>query len=288
MKARRRLLVATVAALAAAAAVAARPSIRDLYPRREHVDPARRPASFRDVEFRTVDGLLLRGWLAPPRNGAFVVLAHGFSANRVQMLSQAEALVAAGFGVLLFDFRAHGESEGMLVTSGDAETRDLDAALSFLRRQPEARDAVVGAVGFSMGGMVVAQAAARAPSLAAVVLESTPASLEGAIRAVHASPSGLDASLDVLLHRLAGVHVGAVRPVERVCAISPRPVLLVYGAEDRDSGGDSVAQMAAAACPPKALWVIPGAGHVPSDPGAIAELDRRVVDFFAAALLRAR
>lgn len=280
-------LAAVIAALVLAAltaAAAVRVPLRDMHPPRVRVDPSRRPGAFRDVAFRTPDALLLRGWYAPPRNGAVVVLAHGHGANRTQLLPQAEALAAAGFGVLLFDFRAHGESEGSLATSGDAETGDVEAAVAFVRRQEAGRPVAVGALGLSMGAMAIAHVGARDRALRAFVLESAPPTLEVAIRAQHASPRSLAAALDVRLHRLAGIHVDRVRPVDELCGFSPRPVFLVYGAEDPDYH-ETGALMAAAACDPKSLWIVPGSGHVPTDPRTLAELDRRVVAFFKSALL---
>ena len=41
-----------------------------------------------------------------------VVLMHGVKGNRLAMLRRARLLHAEGFGVLLFDFQAHGESAG--------------------------------------------------------------------------------------------------------------------------------------------------------------------------------
>src|SRR4051812_26295097 len=64
------------------------------------------------VSFRATDGLLLRGWYVTPRNGAVIVVLHGWSSNRAGMVPEAEMLTRAGFGVLMFDWRAHGQSEG--------------------------------------------------------------------------------------------------------------------------------------------------------------------------------
>src|SRR5437868_1998638 len=62
------------------------------------------------ARFTTRDGLRLAGWFVPPRNGATVVLVHGLGQGRQGLLPEAGVLLEAGYGVLLFDLRAHGES----------------------------------------------------------------------------------------------------------------------------------------------------------------------------------
>ena len=78
-----------------------------------HVAPANVPearlgAAFEDVEFTTDDGLLLKGWYVPSKNGAVVISFPGRSGSR----DQARMLARHGYGVLLFDRRGEGESEG--------------------------------------------------------------------------------------------------------------------------------------------------------------------------------
>ena len=64
--------------------------------------------AFEDVQFRTSDGLLLKGWYIPSKNGAAVIAFPGRSGPQ----KQARMLASHGYGVLLFDRRGEGESEG--------------------------------------------------------------------------------------------------------------------------------------------------------------------------------
>ena len=66
-----------------------------------------------NVTFPTEDGLEISGWFAPAADArGTVILCHGHPMNRMEMLPWARLLHHAGFHTLLFDFRAHGQSEG--------------------------------------------------------------------------------------------------------------------------------------------------------------------------------
>src|SRR5512133_3675642 len=62
--------------------------------------------------FNEQDDIHLSGWYIPSENGAAVILLHGFGGNRLDMKSRADVLARHGFGVLMYDLRGHGESEG--------------------------------------------------------------------------------------------------------------------------------------------------------------------------------
>jgi len=129
---------------------------------------------------RTADGFTLtsRSWVHPdPR--ALVVLVHGFaaSADDPAVVRQAEALHAAGFGVLTYDSRGHGDSDG-LCTIGDLESRDVAAAVEAVRASagaPPVPEVPVIVLGASMGAIAALRYAAtteRPP--AGVVCVSSP------------------------------------------------------------------------------------------------------------------
>ena len=100
-----------------------------------HVAPASVPAAnlgtaYEDVQFTTSDGFLLKGWYVPSKNRAAVISFPGRSGTRLQ----ARMLARHGYGVLLFDRRGEGESEGDWNVFGWQGERDLHAAVTFLQR----------------------------------------------------------------------------------------------------------------------------------------------------------
>jgi pimeloyl-ACP methyl ester carboxylesterase len=234
-----------------------------LFPRRTQVtrsqiDEAKRLLpGVEDVSFRTKDGLLLRGWFAPGKNRSAIVFVHGLWANRASFLGEAEALTRHGHGVLLYDSRASGTSEGHLATFGDRERLDIKAALDFLERRADVDAGKVGLFGCSMGGTAVALVGAEDPRVHAVLLGPTWPSLAAEIRAKLRWPRSW---LMLVLYRLAGVDVDALRPVDVVDSIAPRPLLMISGSQD-DYTPPSVMEALQAAAPGAKRWVVSGAGH---------------------------
>jgi hypothetical protein len=129
--------------------------------------------SHRDVSFRTADGLQLSGWYVPSRNGAAIVIVHGGGGDRDGSRAHAAMLARAGYGVLLYDARGRGESQGDPDAYGWTWGRDVDAAIGWLKRQPEVKRGRIGALGLSTGADVLVEAAARRHDIRAVVADGT-------------------------------------------------------------------------------------------------------------------
>jgi pimeloyl-ACP methyl ester carboxylesterase len=131
--------------------------------------PADVGLEYEDIGFRATDGVPLRGWFVPraePEPGPAVVFVHGWLWNRlgnraglvpvpdkdVDFLPATRALHDAGYGVLLFDLRNHGESAAdPPITYGPYEARDFAGAVKYLRRRPDVDEARIGGLGCSMG-----------------------------------------------------------------------------------------------------------------------------------------
>jgi len=100
-----------------------------------------------------------------------VILLHGYGANRVEMVGRAGLLAKHGYGVLLYDQRASGESEGEFRSFGWVDVDDVPVALDFLVGRDEVDLERVGVLGFSQGVQIALRAAAETDRLRAVVAE---------------------------------------------------------------------------------------------------------------------
>jgi hypothetical protein len=242
-------------------------------------------AAHEDVSFRTSDGLLLRGWYVPSRNGAAIISFPGRKGTQ----KPARMLARHGYGVLLFDRRGEGESEGDPNAWGWAGYRDVDAAVRFLQRRSDVDHGRVGGIGLSVGGEMMLEAAARSSGLDAVVSEGAG---ERSVRELLEMTNGQKwlglASYAALSAGIALFSDDAPPPSlkDLVALISPTPVFFIYGEHGQPGERNLNPTYYAAASPPKQIWEVPGSGHVGGIAAQPGEYERRVVGFFDLTLLK--
>jgi pimeloyl-ACP methyl ester carboxylesterase len=207
--------------------------------------------------------------LAGPKDLAIIV-AHGFT---LSWQHPAVWRVANQFnraaGVITFDFRGHGRSGG-LSTLGDLEIKDLDVAVTYARQLGYTR---VATVGFSMGASIVLRHAGLIGGVDAVVSVSGPGRwyYRGTkrMRQVHLLVEhrlGRAISRRMLKTRISpeGWRLVPLPPAEAAALISPVPLLIVHGDQDRFFPPEHARQLYLAAREPRELWLLPGMGHAES------------------------
>jgi uncharacterized protein len=197
-------------------------------------------------------------------------------------------LARHGYGVLLFDRRGEGESQGDPNAWGWNGYRDVDAAVRFLRSRPDVHDDRIGGIGLSVGGEMMLEAAAKSRGLKAVVSEGA------GERSVHEllDMTGNDKWLALFSYAplTAGIALfsnDAPPPslADLVGRIAPTPVFFIYGEHGQDGERNLNPTYYAAAGAPKTVWQVPGSGHVGGINAQPKEYERRVVGFFDRSLL---
>ncbi len=144
-------------------------------PNPEPVPPA---SQRRSILFHTTDGTLLSGdFWAQPQSAPTIIICHGYRINSTVLRPVAALEYKYGYNVLLFDFRGHGESESIATSGGNAEIRDLEAALAVARQQPETIPGKIVIHGFSMGASVALLLDPQ-PDVAAIIVDSPYARLD--------------------------------------------------------------------------------------------------------------
>ncbi len=235
-----------------------------------------------DVDFVTRDGLRLHGWFLPasgtPRG--LVVHFHGNAANITNHVALVYWLPAAGYHVLMFDYRGYGESEGQVTREGTIS--DGHAAIDYALSRPEAADLPLFAYGQSLGGAVAVCVAAERPAVAAVVAESAFSDYRR-IAAMHAQKL---VWFDALGHVLAWSVSDGHDPVDVIGKIAPRPVFVIAAEKDAICFPELARELYEAAREPKRYWLVPGAEHLRIVEEHEAELTRRVTAFFAEAVAK--
>ena len=117
-----------------------------------------RPMWF-DDKWRNSDATQSAGWfLSRGKPAPVVILSHGYGSNRSELLTLAFELWKAGYHILLYDMRGHGESPVKWSGSAVRERRSL-SAIKFLRTKKtdggqELIDGRVGLYGVDMGGYI--------------------------------------------------------------------------------------------------------------------------------------
>ena len=128
-------------------------------------------AEYQTVGFTASDGVDLEGWYRPSQNGASVLMISGGGGNRRSTIRHAKMLVRHGYGVLLYDPRGSGNSEGTINSYGWGWEKDAAAALDFLAKRDDVDPGRVGVLGLSTGGDIAIDIAARRDDVKAVVAD---------------------------------------------------------------------------------------------------------------------
>jgi uncharacterized protein len=237
---------------------------------------------YREVAFEASDGVDLSGWYRPTRNGATILVLHGGGGDRTGAVAHAELLGRHGYGVLLYDARGRGESEGAQNSYGWGWPKDVAGALAFLKARDEVDPARIGALGLSTGADVLVQVAGAGTDLKAVVADGTFAgSFEDQQRILGTGAITPFAAVEFATVRVtSGAEPGPV--LEDVMERITSPLLLVSAGKPEKPAGDLYDR--AAGPGPVEHWHLPDVAHTAAIREAAAEYEQRVTAFFDDAL----
>jgi pimeloyl-ACP methyl ester carboxylesterase len=269
-----RLVGAVIAAALIAAALMMAPSIAAgglLYPAR-HALRAAIPPGCENRDFQG-DDVTLRGWQCGSigkRRGTIIFL-HGVADNRGSSVGVVQRFTPRGFDVVAYDSRRHGQSPGEVCTYGFVEKRDLRRVIDGL-----STGAVV-LIGSSLGAAVALQEAASDPRVATVVAAESFSDLRTVAteRAPWYLPGPVIRKAFIVAEQRGRFLVDAVSPLQAARTITA-PVLLIHGAEDKETPPAHSQRIFEALTGPRRLMLVPGAGHNQSlyGPGVWGEIER--------------
>ena len=231
--------------------------------------PADEGLDFQEVGLDSTDELGLKGWWVPYDDSSrAVILVHGLEGNKSgeQVLKTASVYSGAGYGVLMFDLRGHGESEGKRTTVGYQEVRDVRGALSWLEEEQGFGLGEVVLHGWSMGGATVVRAAVGT-GVAAVVEEAGYADLPLILRKQIPEASGLPRLFNPGIFLMTKLFLGfdswAVQPSEDAARLREEgvPLFVIHSTDDEVVPFEH-AELFERAYPEAALWKVEGLGHV--------------------------
>ncbi|NWJ47661.1 MAG: alpha/beta fold hydrolase [Chloroflexi bacterium] len=260
-------------------------------PRRRVNDKLVAPLPPEKVDFKSVDGLTLKGYFYPGfhPNGATIIILHGFHGAAIDVHEPALTMQAAGFNALIFDFRGCGASGGHTTSVGYYEVRDLLGAISYVKTRADVDATRIGVYGFSMGGATALMTTAISPDIKAVITDSAFASLDAVLKSsfkyFYRLPRFPFKPTTVLASRVFSRTVlRRIHPVESLRKLSTEnrkiPILFIHTDNDPAIPVSEAVTLYSAYTGPKELWIVEGSGHI-----AALQIDRdiytkRIVSFF--------
>jgi alpha-beta hydrolase superfamily lysophospholipase len=277
----------TLAAPLVGEAIATRPP---MYPRGTEKPLDDWGLDYVDATFPTSDGLTLRGWFVPALrpDAPAILYAPATAKDQRSGLSLVPAFHQAGYHVLLFSYRGHARSDGKRgnFTYGEFESRDVDAAVRFLRQEKGVERIAV--IGHSAGAVSAILSGARNPDVDAIVAVAPFGSLD---EVWHTSRPTLVPRFILnwtlwVSERARGFSRDTVRAINVVDRIAPRPLLVIHGTGDERITEDQVRRLFSVAEEPKTLWLVNGVGHAEIRDPVLDQLAPDVIAFLDSALAR--
>ncbi len=138
---------------------------------------------YEEVEFLTEDGVTLKGWFIPAESDKIIISNHFSPGNRygfaghmegldyaggfeVNFLPRYKALHDAGYNVLSYDLRSHGESEAGdngVTGVGYWEWQDVLASIAWVKNKPETAEMDISLMSMCMGANATINAMEKSP-----------------------------------------------------------------------------------------------------------------------------
>jgi pimeloyl-ACP methyl ester carboxylesterase len=238
------------------------------------------------LSVRTTDGETIRGWFLYGTQGSpLIVVCHGVGTNREDLRGVSRFLCKAGFNVLAFDFRAHGESTGSRTTFGFREALDVEAVVQHALGHYSRQFDRIGIYAISMGSAAAIFAGRHLPAVGAFVFDSPFADLTGLVDRQFEHWPSLPGRAFTALARFYGSLFMGIRPADiapegYAQALGSRPVLVFHGDEDSLIPIEQGRQLFAKIPGPKEFVETKDAGHVQSYAVMGKAYEEKVVAFF--------
>jgi fermentation-respiration switch protein FrsA (DUF1100 family) len=233
--------------------------------------PSQLGLPWEDVAFTSRgDGIPLSGWYLPTAaDDRCVILVQGTGHHRnspqITALRLGGDLVDHGFSVLLFDFRARGESGGNRSSEGDREQWDVFGAIDYVTERgiPVER---IGLLGFSLGAGVALLVAAQEPRIPAVVSDCGFLDYMMDLQNLYVGPFRLPSWFATLVAFTGRIFFkadfGRVRPAQVVEQLD-QPIFFIHGEDDPVISAEETIELhAISGNPEDRIWIVPGTEHV--------------------------
>lgn len=262
-------------------------------------DPDAEPFSAQTHDGVTLRGCLYRHTERTPRG--LIVFCPEFASNHRSAMLYCSALSRAGFHVLTFDFRNHGDSDKLsgyepLHWLTHYEVTDLNTVVNYVYSRPDLNELPLGLFGISRGGGAALYVAAQRPEVLRVAVEGAFGTemmmMAHAYRWISiAVPTPLvnvipewHIKWTVTLSRWVSQRRRRCRyaMLERVLPqLANKPALVIAGERDTYVLPEVSREITRLIGQSEALWLVAKAKHNLARPVDPDEYDRRLIAFFS-------
>lgn len=223
-----------------------------------------------DFNVTTSDNLNLKGWLFKNNSMCMVIFVPGIHQNRASGdyggIGIAKLALGKGYGVVMYDPRGSGFSEGNTLGFGSTEVRDVDAILKYTAENgysPE-NTAIIGS---SLGAITTLQNLNALKDLGAIVVDSSATAIQPILeRELHKQnvPVFMNPGIFLVAKTFYGVDIASVRPIDKVTANPTKPILFIHGVKDGFIPFSNSEELVKASGPSSKLVAFKDADHVKS------------------------
>ncbi len=236
-----------------------------------HIDASAKLVSnnYEGISFQTFDGLMLKGWWFKSGSEKLVIMVTGLIPNRVNTEYQgmwiAKDLVENGYDVMMYDSRAHGESEGSRISYGNNESKDVLSVVEFAKTKgfnPEK----IALLGDSTGAVSILMVAHQLKDIGAMIIDTPttdyrPRVVEVLWKEKFIPPffaPGVFYFTDIVF----GLKIGQVKPIERMVLVPERKFLFLHGEKDKTFPVEDSKKLLEKANTESRLVVFPDGSHI--------------------------
>ena len=234
--------------------------------RSHHISPKKYDIPFEKIHFPVGKNGQLYGWWIPTSQTApTLILVHGWGRNLSRMLPYIRNFHRLGYNLLAFDARNHGSSTPVKTPNVWTFTQDTCAAVNFIAESHLVSSQEIGAVGLSIGGGAVINAAAldeRIHSVITVGAFSHPVEvMKLGFQEKHIPYIPFGWLLFKYMRFRFGLDFNKIAPINNI-PNAHADIFLVHGDEDSTVPLAQGKALLEAGNPDTVhLWAVPGKGH---------------------------
>ena len=221
------------------------------------------------ISFKSTGGLTLAGYMITRKNAkANAVFCHGYRSTKELMYAMLD--IFPDWNILLFDFRAHGMSDGNVTSIGYNEYEDVITAAQTMRKiaqENKTQQLPFILLGISMGGAASLKAVEHQPNLCdALIIDSTYARLSNTIFKAFSTKAHLPLYpffpvIKYLFQYFAACDIHMMNPEDSVLKIK-QPILFIHSVRDSYiSSANALRLYAGVQNQNSKLWIAPECRH---------------------------